>query len=63
MIKKFFAVAAVFFMLTACQFSIPSPMGTGSTYKGEINSDHIQAEIVFPWASQKQEEENKEDSL
>lgn len=49
-IKKVLTLLVILGFTAGCSVGMPSPLKTGSWYYGEVNSDHIGFEVVFPWA-------------
>lgn len=52
MIKKYkiLSLVAALGLTIGCSVGTPSPFRTGSWYYGEVTEEHIQLELVFPWA-------------
>ena len=59
-LKVLLTVISLGFFTTGCSVGVPSPLKTGSWYYGEIDSDHIGFDIVFPWATRPSDKESTE---
>ena len=48
---KTIVTLGLLYVTLGCQVGTPSPLQTGSWWYGEIDSDHIGFDVVFPWAT------------
>ena len=49
-IKQITLVTILCLGITSCVASVPSPTGSGATYKGWVNSKSMGLELIWPWA-------------